>query len=33
MTQKEEMTSGELYLPNDDSIMEEQLACLDRLFE
>ena len=27
------MTSGELYLPNDESIMEEQLKCLDRLYD
>ena len=33
MTQKEKMTSGVLYLPNDESIMEEQLKCLDRLYD
>ena len=33
MTHKEKMTSGELYLPNDESIMEEQLKCLDKLYD
>ncbi len=33
MTHKEKMTSGDLYLPNDESIMEEQLKCLDRLYD
>jgi len=33
MTPKEKMLSGELYLPNDDSIMAEQLDCLDRLYD
>ena len=32
-TQKEKMHSGELYLPTDDSIMEEQLACLNKLYD
>lgn len=31
--QKEKMHSGELYLPTDDSIMEEQLACLNKLYD
>ncbi len=30
---KEKLHSGELYLPNDDSIMEEQLQCLDKLYD
>lgn len=30
---KERMHTGELYLPNDDSIMTEQLRCLDLLYE
>ncbi len=30
---KEKLHTGELYLPNDDSIMEEQLRCLDRLYD
>ncbi len=33
MTQKEKMHTGDLYLPNDDSIMEEQLQCLDKLYD
>ena len=33
MTQKEKMHSGELYLPTDESIMEEQLACLNNLYD
>ena len=32
-SQKEKMYSGELYLPTDDSIMEEQLACLNKLYD
>ncbi len=32
-SQKEKMHSGELYLPTDDSIMEEQLACLNKLYD
>lgn len=30
---KERMHTGELYFPNDDSIMTEQLRCLDLLYE
>lgn len=33
MTQKEKMTSGELYLPDGEEIMSEQLQCLDRLYD
>ena len=33
MTQKEKMFSGALYLPGDDEIMEEQLNCLDMLYD
>ena len=33
MTQKEKMHSGELYLPTDESIMEEQLVCLNNLYD
>ncbi len=33
MGMKEKLHTGELYFPNDDSIMSEQLACLDRLYE
>ena len=33
MTEKEKMHSGDLYLPNDDSIMAEQLVCLDKLYD
>ncbi len=32
-SQKEKMHSGELYLPTDDSIMKEQLACLNKLYD
>ena len=30
---KEKLHTGELYLPNDESIMREQLACLDKLYD
>lgn len=30
---KEKMHTGELYLPGDEQIMQEQLQCLDRLYE
>ncbi len=30
---KEKMHTGELYLPGDPEIFEEQIACLDRLFD
>ena len=33
MTVREKMHSGELYLPNDESIVPEQLACLDKLYD
>lgn len=33
MTLKEKMLSGELYLPGDEELMEEQLACLDKLYD
>ncbi len=33
MTQKEKMVSGDLYLPDDEDIMVEQLQCLDRLYD
>ena len=33
MTQKEKMHSGELYLPTDESIMEEQLVCFNNLYD
>lgn len=33
MTEKEKMTSGELYLPNGEEIMSEQLQCLNKLYD
>lgn len=30
---KDKMHTGELYLPGDEEIMKEQLACLDRLYD
>lgn len=33
MSMKEKLHTGELYLPNDDSIMEEQFQCLERLHD
>jgi len=33
MTHKEKMHSGDLYLPNGDEIMNEQLECLDKLYD
>lgn len=33
MDMKEKLHTGELYLPNDDSIMEEQFQCLERLYD
>lgn len=33
MSMKEKLHTGELYLPDDDSIMQEQLKCLDRLYD
>ena len=32
-TMKEKMHTGELYLPGDDEIVEEQTACLNRLYD
>ena len=33
MTQKEKMVSGDLYLPDDEDVMTEQLQRLDRLYD
>lgn len=33
MTIHEKMHSGELYLPDDAALMEEQTACLDKLYD
>ncbi len=33
MTNKEKMHSGDLYLPGESDIMEEQLQCLNRLYD
>ncbi len=33
MSMRDKLHTGELYLPNDDSIMVEQLQCLDRLYD
>ncbi len=33
MTQMEKMQTGDLYLPNDKSILEEQTKCLDLLYD
>ena len=33
MSMKEKMHTGELYLPGDAEIMEEQLKRLDRLYD
>ena len=33
MTLKEKMHSGELYLPNDEDLLKEQMQCLDRLYD
>ena len=33
MTNKEKMHSGEIYNPADDSIMNEQLLCLEKLYD
>ena len=33
MTEKEKMRSGDLYLPNGDEIMSEQLQCLEKLYD
>jgi len=33
MTDREKMHTGDLYLPNDESILEEQMKCLDKLYD
>ena len=33
MSMKEKMHNGELYLPNDEEIMSEQLECLEKLYD
>lgn len=33
MSMKEKLHTRELYLPDDDEIMQEQLLCLDRLYD
>ena len=33
MEQRDNMHNGQLYDPNDDSVMEEQMVCLDRLYD
>ncbi|MBQ3572442.1 MAG: sugar O-acetyltransferase [Clostridia bacterium] len=33
MSQKEKMHNQELYLPTDESLMQEQLACLNKLYD
>ncbi len=33
MTQMEKMHTGDLYLPNDESILQEQIKCLDKLYD
>ena len=33
MTEKEKMRSGDIYLPNGDEIMTEQLQCLEKLYD
>ena len=33
MTEKEKMHSGDLYWPNDQDIMVEQLQCLNKLYD
>ena len=33
MTEYEKMHSGEIYNPSDDAIFEEQLRCLDKLYD
>lgn len=32
-TMKERMHTGEIYFPNDEEILEEQIKCLDRLYD
>ena len=31
--EKDKMHVGEIYLPNDEEILKEQLSCLDRLYD
>ncbi len=33
MTEKDKLHTGDLYLPNGDEIMKEQLECLDKLYD
>lgn len=33
MEQRDNMHNGKLYDPNDNSVMEEQMVCLDRLYD
>ena len=33
MTHKEMMHTGDIYYPSDDEIMQEQLQCLDKLYD
>lgn len=33
MEQRDNMHNGKLYDPNDDSVMEEQMVCLNRLYD
>ena len=33
MTDYEKMHSGDIYNPSDDAIFEEQIKCLDRLYD
>ena len=33
MSEKDKMHTGELYLPGDSEIMDEQIECLDRLYD
>lgn len=33
MSMREKLHTGELYLPNDDSIIKEQFQCLERLYD
>ncbi len=32
-TMKEKLHTGEMYLPDDDSIMQEQMQCLEKLYD
>lgn len=33
MAQRDKLHNGELYLPNDETIFEEQIKCLDKLYD